>query len=439
MLDELDELDELQEMVPPTPPTEAVLTEPEEVEEDIFPDCPPPTKRELRRLARAETPRKNIGGILLLLLALITVTAFSIFCIWWDIRKGSTSGGYTAGEVVEVFLGQQQKPAAAEELADENGRYTIAGIAQVVMPSIVEIHTYRDGAPIASGTGILLTADGYLVTNAHVISDGDHYSVTLHDERRFDGERIGHDTKTDIAVLKIEASGLTPAAIGDSDTVILGEEVCALGNPAGLTGSISAGIISGLHRQIQSQSNTYIMDCFQTDAAISSGNSGGALVNRYGQVIGITSSKYTSGLFSGGSYEGLGFAITINEALPIITELMTQGYVGGRVRIGIQFYEAEAVIAQEEITVPEALRGKGILVTKLDADSDLNQTTFQAGDWILEMNGKSVSDYDSVCAAIEGIGAGERVHAHCAHVNEDESISYYEIDFTLLEDTSGEY
>ena len=136
---------------------------------------------------------------------------------------------------------------------------------------------------------------------------------------------IGHDSKTDIAILKIDATGLQPASLGDSDETQLGEEVCALGNPAGFTASISSGVISGLKRSIQVEETTYAMECFQTDAAISPGNSGGALVNRYGDVIGITSSKYGSSFLMGNDFEGLGFAITINAALPIITELMENG------------------------------------------------------------------------------------------------------------------
>lgn len=389
--------------------------------------------------AAASAEKKNIAGIVMMILIFLAVVGFSVFCIIWDIRKGSPSNGYVAGDVVSVNIGQQRKPVSKESMVDESGRYTVAGIAEAVMPSIVEIYTYQKGELIGTGSGILLSEDGYLVTNAHVVANGDSYNVTLHDDRKYDGTLMGHDSKTDIAVMKIEASGLQPAVLGDSDEVQLGEEVCALGNPARLSGSISSGIVSGLNRQIQAQSNTYEMECIQTDAAISSGNSGGALVNRYGQVIGITSSKYTSNFMMGVSYEGLGFAITINAALPIIKELIEQGYVSGRVRIGIQFYEAAVAAETEGVTVPEEFGGKGILVVGVDEDSDLAKTTFKPYDWILEMNGKSVSDYESVLEAIKGCGAGDSIHAHCATVDSEGRVTYYEIDFTLLEDTSGEY
>ena len=206
--------------------------------------------------AAASAEKKNIAGIVMMILIFLAVVGFSVFCIIWDIRKGSPSNGYVAGDVVSVNIGQQRKPVSKESMGDESGRYTVAGIAEAVMPSIVEIYTYQKGELIGTGSGILLSEDGYLVTNAHVVANGDSYNVTLHDDRKFDGTLMGHDSKTDIAVMKIEASGLQPAVLGDSDEVQLGEEVCALGNPARLSGSISSGIVSGLNRQIQAQSNT---------------------------------------------------------------------------------------------------------------------------------------------------------------------------------------
>jgi serine protease Do len=293
-----------------------------------------------------------------------------------------------------------------------------------------------------SGSGIILTQDGLIATNAHVISGGDSFSVRLYGDgqQRYTGTVIGHDTKTDLAVLKIPASGLTPAVLGKSDEVKLGEAVCALGNPAGLNSSITTGIISGIKRKVRADSTNFEMECFQTDAAISPGNSGGALVNMFGQVIGITSSKYSSrSVFDSGAYEGLGFAITINEALPILKELMEQGYVSGRVRIGIRFLENTVAWQQTETALPQELNGTGILIAAIDEDSDLMNTELKVDDWILTMNGKAVSDYDSINAAIEGAKAGDTVHCRCGRVREDGTLQTFEIDFRLLEDHSGDY
>jgi len=242
-----------------------------------------------------------------------------------------------------------------------------------------------------------------------------------------------------LAVIKIDATDLTAATLGDSDEVILGEAVVAIGNPAGLSGSVTNGIVSGLNRQIRSDSTGFDMNCIQTNAAISPGNSGGALVNMYGQVIGITSSKYVSS-----SYEGLGFAITINEVIPIVEDLISNGYVEGRVRVGITFISLESDEVQlafaEELEmedIPESLNG--IWITEIAADCDISNTELAENDMIIEVNGQSVSTYDEVMAAIDGQVAGDSVEAVCRRYNQDGSYETFKITFALMEDTSGNY
>ena len=398
-------------------------------------------------LAEPVSNKKHTALAVLLTVFCLLMLAAALFCIIWDVSRGTTSGGrYRAGDIIDVHLVQHEKPEIDNTLANEDGVYSIEGVAKAVMPSIVQIYTYAEGQALGSGSGIILTKDGYIATNAHVVKDTDQYSVKLFDEANretpYDAVLISHDTKTDLAVLKISASGLTPAQLGNSDQVQLGETVCALGNPAGLSGSISMGIVSGMNRKVRAESTNFEMDCFQTDAAISPGNSGGALVNLCGQVIGITSSKYGSTSIFDGSYEGLGFAITINEALPIIQELMEQGYVSGRVRIGIQFLENENAHKNAEANgtkLPEALNGIGIQIIAVSEDSDLRNTIMKENDWILSMNGHEVSDYDSINEAISGLSAGDTVHCRCASIQKDGKLKTYEIDFRLLEDTSGDY
>lgn len=380
------------------------------------------------------------GSRILLILLFLAIVGFSIFCIVWDIKNGSQSGGYVAGDVIDVQIGQQQKPEVDSSYVDENGKYSYEGIAATVMPSIVQIYTYYNGMTAGSGSGFVLSEDGYIATNAHVVIDGDSFSVIMHDDTVYDAVRVGYDSKTDIAVLKIEARGLQPVVLGDSDEAVLGEEVCALGCPAGFSGSISTGIVSGLHRKVRTESDTYEMDCIQTDAAISPGNSGGALVNLYGQVIGITSSKYVSGsFFDSGSYEGLGFAITINEALPIIEDLISQGYVSGRVRVGIQFYEAADIEEATEMELPEELDGVGVYIMAIDETMPIAQTELQVGDFIVALNGVEVVDYASLNSALEGKQGGDFVTAKCARIDEDGAVSYFTIEFELVADTSGDY
>ena len=179
----------------------------------------------------------------------------------------------------------------------------------------------------------------------------------------------------------------------------------------------------------------YVFRCVK----LSPGNSGGALVNMYGQVIGITSSKYVSS-----SFEGLGFAITINEALPIIEELINNGYISGRFRVGIEFIDMsteESIAAIEEelnMELPEDF--KGIYINSISEDADIANSELVPGDFITEINGKSISTYDDLHNTISSMySAGDTVPARCAHISEDGEITCYDIEFKLMEDTSGDY
>lgn len=371
--------------------------------------------------------------------------AFAILAIVLDVRKGTRSGDYVAGEIVNVEIGVQTKPAVDEEYRDENGKYTPEGIAIAVRPSIVDIYTYSDSEQdselkqIGSGSGIILSADGYVLTNAHVLESANHYTVHLSDDTTYEADLIGRDTKTDIAVLKVEAKDLTAATLGDSDEVIIGEEVIAIGNPAGLSGTITNGIVSAVNRKIKTDSTGFEMNCIQTNAAISPGNSGGALINMYGQVIGITSSKYVIN----SSYEGLGFAITINEAIPIIEDLISQGYVSGRFRIGIQFYEATSMYAgvvfeqERGFAMPEGMQG--LMIDTISEECSIADTALVPYDFLTTVNGKAVSNYDTLYAVIADYQEGEILTGECVHVADDGSTSTYTIEFTLMKDTSGDF
>ncbi len=363
-----------------------------------------------------------------------------MYCIISDVMHGALSG--TSGDISPtVVLQMQEKPDLDPD--DENvtadGEYTVHGVAELVKPSIVEVLVYDEAHSLnGKGSGIIASEDGYIITNAHVVQ-GNDFSVMLDDETEYTAQLIGSDNKTDLAILKINASGLTPAVLGDSDKTYVGETVIAIGNPAGLTNSVTQGIVSAVNRQIRAQSSSFRMECIQTDAAISPGNSGGALVNMYGQVIGITSSKYASQYEA--TYEGLGFAITTKQALPIIQDLIKNGYVSGRYRIGIVFMPSAYAGEQFQNTfheeIPEELKN-ALWITEISPDCDISNTDLKANDFILSMNDHSVSDYDSVLDALEGCQGGDTVTAHCARY-EKGKIVYFDITFKLEEDTSGNY
>ncbi len=391
--------------------------------------------------------RKNTNGekfiIFLFVFIILLAIGLSIYGITYDI--------YNSQKVIDsiakhhVVMYQQTKPDGANDLSnfvDENGKYTIEGAAAYVKDSIVEIYTYSDANKTklsGTGSGVVISDDGYIVTNAHVLDSNGYHTVHATDNKVYNARIIGRDSKTDIAVIKVDNANIVPAVLGNSDEAIVGEQVIAVGNPAGLSNTVTDGIISAVNRKIRSDSTGFEMNCIQTNADISPGNSGGALVNMYGQVIGITSSKYVSS-----SFEGLGFAITINDALPIIEQLIDNGFVGGRFRIGIQLVDmssAEKIMIIENklgFELPENF--EGIYIDSISEDCDIFNTELKAGDFITKIDGKSIKTYDELYNNISSkFGAGDTVPATCAHIEKNGKVTYYDIEFKLMEDTSGDY
>lgn len=407
---------------------------------------------------KSQPPKKtHIPIIILLILIFIMISTLTVYCIYTDIQTGSIEfNTANNGGISNVSLDLYNKPESDKDIeyVDENGKYTTQGLAEYIRPQIVEIYAYNSEDPelvIASGSGVIITEDGYIVTNTHVL-DGELYTgidledslqidsiaVKTFDDKQFDAMIVGRDAKTDIAVIKIEASGLPCAVFGNSDETLLGEQVVAIGNPAGLTGSITNGIVSGLNRKIKADLTGFEMDCIQTNAAISPGNSGGALVNMYGQVIGITSSKYVNS-----SYEGLGFAITIAEAKPVIEELISTGYVSGRTRVGIAFYSTDIeythTLFNEKYKMDLPKNLEGIWITEISDDCDVSKTELKVDDFILTVNGAKVQNYEQLNVILEGKKGGDVLKAECARIDGDMNISYFEIEFKLMEDTSGDF
>ena len=206
------------------------------------------------------------------------------------------------------------------ETAD--GGLTTAEIAQRVAPSVVSVHIYEQDslAPSSMGSGVVLTQDGYIITNAHVVEGASGINVLFADGTEMDARIIGVDEKTDLAVIKVAGEGLVPAEFGDSGALAVGERAVAIGNAAGqFDGTVTQGVISGLDREVTVTvgGRDVTMSLIQTDAAINPGNSGGALVNRFGQVVGINSARMNSAFF-----EGICFAIPTRTAQPVVENLI---------------------------------------------------------------------------------------------------------------------
>lgn len=273
--------------------------------------------------------------------------------------------------------------------------------AQKALPSMVSISVEYDvnymgmkKAVAGSGSGVILSEDGYILTNNHVISSADSSSfyqvsdaksikVKIYgDDTEYSAEIIGTDSQTDLAVLKIDKTGLTAAELGDSSSVQIGEFVLAIGNPYNLDYSVTAGIISALNREMTVENTTY--NVIQADCAINSGNSGGALVNSKGEVIGITTLK-----LAGDGIEGVSFAIPVNETVPIYKELIEKG------KISRPFVGISGIDLDEATAIRNGLT-KGIYVDSVVSGSGAEDAGIMAGDVIVSFDGKDVSTMDEL-------------------------------------------
>ena len=281
---------------------------------------------------------------------------------------------------------------------------TAIAVANKVLPSIVgitveyKVNSMFGGSTTSqgSGSGIIVSSDGYILTNNHVVnstSSSSYYQITeatgvkvklYNDETEYEAKVVGSDSQTDLAVIKIEKTGLSAAELGDSDSVQVGEFAMAIGNPLGLQSSISCGIVSAKNREVQDSETGTIYNLSQTDAAINSGNSGGALVNADGKVIGINTLK-----LSGTGVEGIGFAIPINSTLDVYNELKTNGKIS-RPYIGIGGIDITEALAKQNNLV------EGVYVKTIDNFSSAEKAGLKIGDVIIAADGIEIKTMDKL-------------------------------------------
>lgn len=356
---------------------------------------------------RREKPKRKKG-----LKVLLSVIAIILSCA---LVSGGTLMGFMAlvneGKIAIVNKGTDSEPVftitklieaekndVSNTVTDGVSKLTETQIAEKVLPSIVLIENYQiasssngfgfsfsqpsggEVTPAGEGSGIIASKDGYIITNAHVVEKATSLKVRTYSGETYEAKLIGSDKLTDLAVIKIEADNLPFAQFGSSDDLKVGEKVLTAGNPGGseFGFSITVGYISALNRTIRSDEG-YSMQCIQTDAAVNPGNSGGALVNEYGMVIGIVSSKIVSE-----SFEGLGFAIPINEAQVIISDLRNHGYVKDRAAMGITGTFIDAVTAR--------FYGleRGWYVSEI-TNSSVNDAGIKKGDVIVAIDDKQLT------------------------------------------------
>lgn len=326
--------------------------------------------------------------------------------------------------------GPQIETASTPENSDNNEAVTIYN---KVSPSIVGIISYPAGTDYTitesgEGSGIIISSDGYIATNSHVINDSKDTGilVKLSTNEEYIGAVVGFDKRTDLAVVKIDAKNLPVAEFANSDSVTIGQNAYAIGNPGGLqfSNSLTKGTISAINRTISSSS---AVKYIQTDAAINPGNSGGALINSYSQIIGINTSKLVSE-----EYEGMGFAIPSNTVISIVNNIIRNGYVKGRAYLGITASEWSTYAAKKNDTPV------GVKIESLSEENAFSSSDVQIGDIITEIDGKTIKDLSSMFDAIDEHKPGDRISIklfRLKNFNSDGKAKSFSVSVVLLEDT----
>lgn len=282
-----------------------------------------------------------------------------------------------------------------------------------------------------SGSGFIITDDGYILTNYHVIETAyqSKYAVTVitHDGTRYDATIVGVESSNDIAVLKIDATGLTPATLGNSDNLAVGDDVCAVGNPLGeLEFTSTFGHVSALDRLITTEEGGSAINMFQIDAAVNSGNSGGPVYNTRGEVIGIVTAKYSSS-----GVEGLGFAVPINDAASIANDLITKGYVTGKAYMGVRIDQRYTSAYSQYYNMPE-----GAYVYSVESGSCAETAGLRAGDIITKLGESEVKSYTDLTHAVKQYSAGDTAELVIYRAGETLTLSIT-FDEEVPENTSG--
>ena len=407
-------------------------SQPPQKEAGELPDAKPPEKKRMNKKTKAFL--WVIGAVLVLLGAAMVL--YSV---------GLTSGWF-GGETAEPPQASSSTPAPEDdqklleiEEIPQDGMMTPNQVYEKVKHSVVAVVTYGQGSdltdsPISSGSGIVFSEDGYIVTNSHVIGDSNQYPVKVvftgqdenEEDQEYPAQIVGYDKRTDIAVLKIDAAGLTPAEFADSDQLKVGDTVLSLGNPGvageNFTNTLTKGMVSAVNRTVTMSSIN--LQYFQTDAAINPGSSGGALLNLYGQVVGINAAKITTT-----EIEGICFAIPTNIAKDVINDIVKNGYVSDRVRLGVTIrglssYEAEMY------NVPQ-----GLVIVGFSSDSEIPSKGAEIGDIITAINGVNTTSSNTLYNELEKFKAGEKVKLTIyRQASGSQRARTFEIEVTLLED-----
>ena len=390
-------------------------------------------------------PKKRGAGMVVLIVLLCVAAAIAIAGIAIGLSRSNDNSTGNHNNAIEnetnadgpsIDLAVQPEQVTNE--TNNGGVLTSQQVYSKILESSVGVLLYSQstGQLASEGSGVIIGEDNngqytYIVTCAHVIRASDvTYKVLLSDDSTYSAEIVGYDSRTDIGVLRIEASGLKQAEFADVSTLEVGQTVYAIGNPGGseFAGSFTDGMISAIARPVSS-STGYTTKCIQHTAAINPGNSGGALVNEYGQVIGINSMKIVET-----EYEGMGFAVPSDIVQEIVNDLIVNGYVPDRAKLGITYRPATAYETYSMVIQIRGLPKGALVIEEISSDSDLNNTEAQPGDMIVAVNGQDLDDTELLTSIIEDSSAGDALTLSMVRINTDYSLTEFDVTVRLVAD-----
>ncbi|MCI4650930.1 trypsin-like peptidase domain-containing protein [Phaeodactylibacter sp.] len=308
------------------------------------------------------------------------------------------TGQEPSGPIAAKEAPINQRPRAWAEGPIED----FVSTSKLVTSAVVNINTLSaSGYRVSSGSGVIIATDGYIITNHHVVEDGATYEITMYDKRKLEAELIGSDPTTDLALLKVDTRGLKPVLYGDSDKVEVGQWVLAVGNPFNLSSTVTAGIVSAKARNINILRGSYSIESFiQTDAVVNPGNSGGALVNEKGELIGIN----TAIISESGGYEGYSFAIPANLVRKVVRDIREFGEVQ-RAILGVGIAEVTGEIAQQQ-----ALPGvAGVYINSVSQGSSAAEAGIREGDVIITINNVKTNSVPELQEQIALFRPGDKI------------------------------
>lgn len=362
-----------------------------------------PQDKKKRRKEKASAP---LGRKTMAILMACTITASALLGIGGGLGAYYFASKNGSGNNPSVIQQAVERVNSTNSNGNTDGVLTVAEIAKLAGDSVVEITTsaqsngmFQQNTVTGAGSGVILTSDGYIVTNNHVIEGASKISIRLKDGTTYDATLVGTDSKTDVAILKVDAKDLKAVVLGNSKDLNVGDMAVAIGNPLGqLGGTVTDGIISALDREITLSGET--RNLLQTNAAINPGNSGGGLFNQYGELIGIVVAKST-----GTDVEGLGFAIPIDDVKSVINDLMANGKVSGRITLGLSLVE----ITSPQAAIASGVNQTGVYVKEVTSGSSAEKAGFESGDRLVSVGDTAIESTSDLTSFLNEHKVGDTV------------------------------